>query len=236
MRGARARSAAALVVIVLLGAAGSALAGEGADGGEPLPEPRPGLMREIVAQEEVSTERSASPMAYLRHVYTSLLDRLVVGVSDSPWLRRISQAVVWGVLLLAAAVLVWALVRVAGGLLAGRRRRAPDAPIVEREVRAPADPRAELDAALARGDGHRALHELWRWIGERLAAGAADAAFSGVTIREMLAAAGGERVPPDALQALQECARSSERWLYRGEPFGVEDVASMRERLGGWLG
>lgn len=226
------RAGALLALFVVLGA--SSLLTGASDPSETEPSRRE-LMGQIVEEEDVVTERHASPLAYLGHVYETLLDRLVSRFSESPAMLAASRIVVWAVVILAAGVLAWVLGSTLYGAL--RRGRAPEAPgpSFEREVRPVEDPRAAFESARSRQDAAAALHALWRWVALELGTRAGARVHEGATYREILGQA--RRTGPDreAVGALGRLARASERWLYRGEPFSLDEVVAMREALGGWL-
>lgn len=207
-----------------------------ADDGGSSPDPQPELMRQIVQEEGLDTRRQASPSSYLGHVFETLVERLWMGISDSPALRGTSRIVVWAVVLIAGALLLW----VIGGLIYQswtRRRAGPRRGVgpIERELPSAPNPRDEFARALERRDAPGALRALWRWIVSSLASRGTVLSQDGATHREILELARRREPAWEGLPALRELTRCSERWLYRGEPFGVDEVSEMRERLADWL-
>jgi hypothetical protein len=224
------RCGALVALLVVLGVAASIpVAPEPAEGA------RQELMREIVDEQNVVTARDASPLAYLGHVYETLLDRLLTRFSESPAMLAASRIVVWVVVILAAGVLAWGIASAVHGALRGRVAKEDRGAAFEREVPAEEDPRAAFESALGRQDAGAALHALWRWTVTELGVRGGDRIQDGATYREILQRARGSGTDGETLTALGRLARASERWLYRGEPFALEDVLAMREALGGWL-
>jgi hypothetical protein len=225
------RSVAVLLLSALFWA--PALAEEGAD--PRGPEPRAELMERIAREEGLETRRSASVSAYAGHVFETLVQRAWLGISDSPALRRTSRIVIWGVALLALALLAWA-IAVPLYRIWQRRITAPaEVPTSERELPRAVDPRREFAQASERGDAPGALRALWRWVVASLAERGTVPARGGATHREILDRVRRREPGWEGLTGLRELTRRSERWLYRGEPFDVDEVGAMRERLGSWL-
>jgi hypothetical protein len=199
------------------------------------PEPRPELMERIAQEEGLETRRSASISAYAGHVFETLVQRAWLGISDSPALRRTSRIVIWGVALIALALIAWA-IAVPLYRMWQRRIAAPaEVPTSECELPQEVDPRREFARASERGDAPGALRALWRWVVASLADRGTIPGRDGATHREILEWARRREPGWEGLTALRELTRRSERWLYRGEPFGVDEVGAMRERLGSWL-
>ena len=230
------RRAAAFVRCAGLVAIAALCVGLGPARATPPPsDSRPELMREIAEEEGLETQRDASASAYAGHVFQTLVERLFLGISDSPALRRTSRIVVWAVVLVAAALLLWVIVTLVHGAWKRRGRVRSPGRAVDRTLPPEPDPRDDFARAIEREDAVAALGALWRWVVTSLKRQLSIRPRDGATHREILELTRRRQPGWSGLTGLRELTRRSERWLYRGEPFGIDEVVALRDHLGDWL-
>ena len=190
------------------------------------PEVDPTLLEEIIIEEEIATQRSATRVEWIQHVLGHYWNEAMASLaSASPLVARLAEALLWVIVIgvpLFVLYLLWKRLRGSSG----PRRDAETPARVEQLEHAPPerDLRRALEEELAGGRPREALRWAWIWLARRLSEKGVERFEIDVTNREFADSV--RRLSPDwkGQGTLDALARRSDRLLYGEAGCDEQDV------------
>lgn len=190
------------------------------------PEVDPALLEEIIAEEEIATQRSATRLEWVQHVlghyWNELLERLA---GASPLVAQLAEALLWAVVVGVPLLVLYLLWKRMRGLRDTRQEARAPVQVEELEqLPEERDLRRTLDEELARGRPREALRWAWIWLARRLAEKGVGRFDIDVTNREFADSV--RRLNPEwpGHASLHALARRSDRLLYGDAGCEEDDV------------
>ena len=190
------------------------------------PDVDPTLLEEIIVEEEIATQRSATRVEWIQHVLAHYWNEAMESLaSASPLVARLAEALLWVIVIgvpLFVLYLLWKRLRGSSG--ARQDIGAPERVEELRDAPPERDLRRALEQALAEGHPREALRWAWIWLARRLAEKGIGRFEIDVTNREFADSV--RRLSPDwkGHGGLDALARRSDRLLYGETGCDEEDV------------